>query len=126
MQVLPRRQQLVDGGILDTLVTAEGHPHVRQALDHGILTADGDPFSFGLDRILDGVAQYVERRAAQEEPPATIAEPAPAATDAHPKDPKVRAARAERREAERRLREAVKREREAVARAREKEGRGGG
>lgn len=122
----PEEIDRVTEHILDTLVTAEGHPHVRQALDHGILTADGDPFSFGLDRILDGVAQYVERRAVQEEPPAPVAEPTPAATDAHPKDPKVRAARAERREAERRLREAVKREREAVARAREKEARGSG
>src|SRR5690625_4854213 len=72
--------------ILDTLVTAEGHPHVRQALDGGILTAEGDPFSFGLDRILDGVALYVEKRAAQGEVP-TPAAPAPAATDAHPRDP---------------------------------------
>lgn len=129
--VSPDEIDRVTEHVLDTLVTAEGYPHVRQALDHGILTADADPFSFGLDRVLDGVALYVERRAEHAEPaPAATGEEAPAATDAYPRDPKVRAVSAERREAERalreaerRLRETVKREREAVARAREREGR---
>ncbi len=120
--------------ILDTLITAEGHPQVRQALDHGILTAESDPFTFGLDRVLDGIALYIEARPERgDDRPVTPSEPSAPATEAYPRDPKVRAARGERREAERavreaerRLREAVKREREAVARAREKEGRGSG
>lgn len=117
--------------ILDTLVTAEAFPAMRQALDGGVLTGDADPFGFGLERLLDGVALYVESRAAGSEPrvPSTEEWDATAA-DGFPKDPKVREARSVRRdaekavrEAERGLREAIKREREAVARARERKAR---
>lgn len=128
--VKPGDLDLVVERVLDTLVTADAFPTLRQALDAGVLSAEADPFVFGLERLLDGVSRYVEAR--DEGSPARVAEPAtgPVATEGFPKDPKVRAARTARREAEkaareaqRRLREAEKREREAVARARERAGR---
>ncbi len=114
--------------LMDRLVTAEQFPHLRRAIDAGVFTAEGDPLAFGLDRILDGVDLYLRARAdgaPAEVPPAPEVPPA---TDAFPKDAKVREARAARREAEKaareaakRVREALKREQEAVARARERE-----
>ncbi|HIZ35171.1 MAG TPA: TetR/AcrR family transcriptional regulator [Candidatus Ruania gallistercoris] len=115
---------------IDALVTAEQFPHLREAIEAGVFTADADPLTFGLDRMLDGVTSYVEARAGGA-PAAVPPERAePPATDAFPKDAKVRAARAARREAEKavheaqkKVREAVKREREAVQRARERQER---
>src|SRR5690625_226680 len=115
-------------GMIERLVTAEQFPYLRGAIDAGVFTADDDPLAFGLERILDGVELYVRSRA-EGAPAAMPTEPEdPPATDAFPKDTKVRAARIARREAEKaareaqkKVREAVKREREAVARARERE-----
>ena len=43
--------------ILDALVTADEFPFVRRALDEGVFlpTPGGDPFAFGLERVLDGI-----------------------------------------------------------------------
>ncbi|SED75157.1 TetR/AcrR family transcriptional regulator [Ruania alba] len=112
--------------MIDALVTEEQFPELRRAIDAGVFTADADPLAFGLERLLDGVALYVEARASGA--PADVPPPEEASTDAFPKDRKVREARSARREAEKgvreankKLREAVKREQEAVARAREHE-----
>ncbi|QOR71893.1 TetR/AcrR family transcriptional regulator C-terminal domain-containing protein [Ruania alkalisoli] len=117
--------------IVATLVTPEQFPALRQAIDAGVFTAHADPFAFGLERILDGVKQYVQARS--EGAPASVPTPSEDAdTDAFPKDPRVRAARSARREAqkavreaEKKLREAVKREQEAVGRARERQAKRG-
>ncbi|WP_147916316.1 TetR/AcrR family transcriptional regulator [Ruania zhangjianzhongii] len=115
---------------IDALVTAEQFPHLRPAIDAGVFTADADPLAFGLDRMLDGVGLYVDSRAGGAPPTVPQESLEPPATDAFPKDPKVRAARIARREAEKaareaqkKVREAIKREREAVARARERQER---
>lgn len=116
--------------ILDTLVTAEDFPRLRRALDDGVLSAEADPFSFGLDRLLDGVATFITSRT--EDAPALVSATASADDPAdHIDDAAVRSARTARRlaekdlrRAERQLDDAVKREREAVEHAREKQARG--
>ncbi|MGR0220304.1 TetR/AcrR family transcriptional regulator [Agromyces sp. ZXT2-6] len=59
--------QAIDDGrsaILDALVTAEQFPALRRAVDAGVFArADDDPFGFGLERVLDGVADYIDTRA---------------------------------------------------------------
>ena len=115
---------------IDALVTPEQFPHLRPAIDAGVFTADADPLAFGLERLLDGVGLYVDSRASGA-PSAVPQQPEePPATDAFPKDAKVRAARIARKEAEKaaresqkKVREAIKREREAVQRARERQER---
>lgn len=116
--------------MIATLVTPEQFPHLRPAIDAGVFTADADPLTFGLERMLDGVALYVESRSAGEPSTMPPEREQPPETDAFPKDAKVRAARIARREAEKaareaqkKVREAVKREREAVQRARERQER---
>ena len=47
--------------LFDRVVTAEEFPHLRAAIDAGVFTAPDDPFRFGFDRLLDGVALYIER-----------------------------------------------------------------
>jgi len=51
--------------MLDRLITAEQHPHVRRIVDAGAFgpgPGSGDPFAFGLDRVLDGVAVLLDSR----------------------------------------------------------------
>lgn len=51
--------------MLDRLITAEQHPHVRRIVDAGAFgpgSGSGDPFAFGLDRVLDGVAVLLDSR----------------------------------------------------------------
>jgi len=128
--VSPEELDRVSEHVLGSLVTAEAYPHLREALDSGIFTAPANPFSFGLERVLDGVATYLQDRSGGVADQVPRADEDTEVADAFPKDPKVRAARSARREAERavreaerRLREALRKEREAVARAREKAAR---
>ncbi len=105
--------------ILDALVTADEFPDVRAALDAGVFTGHTDPFSWGLDRLLDGVDGYLQLDPGSRAPVA----------GEHPVDPRllddkhVKAAAKERREAEKLLRDARKREREAIRHAAERGGR---
>ncbi len=99
--------------ILDSLVTADQFPDVRAALDAGVFTGDADPFSWGLERLLDGIERYLQTD------PASRATP----RGEHPVDPRaledkhVKVAAKERRDAEKLLRDARKREREAIRHA---------
>jgi len=77
-----------------------------------------DDFSFGLDRILDGIEYHVGRL--ETGAPPTHTERLPAALEP-PRDKAVREAAKARREAEKALREAQKREREAIKHALERE-----
>jgi AcrR family transcriptional regulator len=103
--------------VLQSLVTAEEFPFVKAALDDGAFSPvpDGNPFDFGLERLLDGIEAHLGGRS-----PVPIQR---APDDAATRDPKVREATKARREAEKQLREARKREREALVKARERAGR---
>ncbi|MGR0320139.1 TetR/AcrR family transcriptional regulator [Agromyces sp. ZXT2-3] len=111
--------QAIDDGrsaILDAFVTAEEFPALRRAVDAGVFAAvDDDPFGFGLERVLDGIAEHLARRAdgASPVPPAPPADPPEVSGDK-----RVREARKAVREAERRLRDARKAERLALREAR--------
>ena len=104
--------------LLERLVTAEGFPEVHAALGEGAFGPEGgDPFVFGLDRILDGIQHYLDTRPAD----AVVAPPvAPVDPPGVDHDPKVREAAKGVREAEKSLRDARKREREARKSARER------
>jgi AcrR family transcriptional regulator len=114
--------QAIDDGqsaILEAFVTADEFPALRRAVDAGVFRRGDDPFAFGLERVLDGVADYIAKRA-------DGTRPAPPPGDAEPPevgaDKRVREARRSVREAERRLRDARKLERQAVREARSRLG----
>lgn len=109
--------QAIDDGrsaILDAFVTAEEFPALRRAVDAGVFAHGEDPFAFGLERVLDGVADYVGKRASgtRPAPPERHREAAEVGADK-----RVREARKAVREAEKRLRDARKLERQAVKEA---------
>lgn len=109
--------QAIDDGrsaILDAFVTAEEYPALRRAVDAGVFREGEDPFAFGLERVLDGVADYIAKRAEIGRPaaPPRHHEPAEVAGDK-----RVRETRKSVREAEKRLRDARKLERQAVKEA---------
>lgn len=110
--------QAIDDGrsaILDAFVSAEEFPALRRAVDAGVFAHGEDPFAFGLERVLDGVADYIGRRADGVRPPAAVGgREAPEVAA----DKRVREARKSVREAEKRLRDARKLERQAVREAR--------
>ena len=110
--------QAIDDGrsaVLDAFVTAEEFPALRRAVDAGVFAEGEDPFAFGLERVLDGVADYVAKReqGPRPAPPAVPREPAEVSGDK-----RVRESRKAVREAEKRLRDARKLERQAVREAR--------
>jgi AcrR family transcriptional regulator len=111
---------------LAELVTPERFPYLSPLLAAGGYVAEpgtafedtDDDFSFGLERILDGIEYHVGR---VESGDAVVAgEPLPPALEL-PRDKRVREAAKARREAEKALREAQKREREAIRHALERE-----
>ena len=111
---------------LAELVTPERFPYLSPLLAAGGYVAvpgttpddSDDDFSFGLQRILDGIEHHVDRVGAEASP----ARPAPLPPQLElPRDAKVREAAKARREAEKALREAQKREREAIKHALERE-----
>lgn len=104
--------------LLRVLVTPAEFPLVHAALLEGVFgpDAEGDPFAFGRDRVLDGVEAMLSGQ--------VVPRPKPAHTDPldeqAARDPKAREATKARREAEKVLREARKREREQLRNARER------
>lgn len=102
--------------ILEQLVTPTEFPLVHAALLEGAFapTENGNPFSVGLERVLDGIGLYLEGRSPAAPAPVDPLELAAA------RDPKVKEATKARREAEKTLREARKREREQIRNARER------
>lgn len=116
----PPERTAEEAQLMASLVSEEAFPHLTESVRAGFMESKVNPFEFGLTLLLDGIGDYIARRAAG----APRAEPfASSPTGAHPKDAAVRAARQARREAETALREAQKREREAIKRAREREQR---
>ncbi|GAA1059633.1 TetR/AcrR family transcriptional regulator [Agromyces bracchium] len=110
--------QTIDDGrsaVLDAFVTAEEFPALRRAVDAGVFREGEDPFAFGLERVLDGVAEYIARRAGGDRPaPPPVSRETPEVAA----DKKVREARKSVREAEKRMRDARRLERQAVREAR--------
>jgi AcrR family transcriptional regulator len=110
--------QAIDDGrsaILDAFVTAEEFPALRRAVDAGVFREGEDPFAFGLERVLDGVADYIAKRAGGTRP---APPPRDDETQEIAADKRVREARKTVRDAEKRLRDARKLERQAVHEAR--------
>jgi AcrR family transcriptional regulator len=110
--------------LLDELVTSEEFPFVRRAIDAGAFApvSGGNPFAFGLERLLDGVELYLATAPSRPPKAASVPDPIEAAAA---RDQKYKEAVKLRREAEKSLREARKRERERFreARARAREAR---
>lgn len=46
--------------LFDTVITEDGYPFLRRAIDAGVFTSESDPFVFGFERGLDGLADYIE------------------------------------------------------------------
>ena len=61
------REQGIDGdaitrnedALFRTLITEDAYPHLRAAIESGVFLEESDPFSFALERGLDGVAAYI-------------------------------------------------------------------
>jgi AcrR family transcriptional regulator len=105
-----------DAALFATLITPEQFPAVAAAMEAGAFTpgAGGDPFVFGLERVLDGIEAYLGGRS-------PVAPPAidPLEKEAE-RDPRYKEAVKARREAEKKVREARKKERELLKAAKEK------
>lgn len=101
-----------EAALFSALVDRDAYPHVRAALDAGVLDAEDDSMLFGVARMLEGIGAYIERAgvpgAAAVEADASLA-PEDRAVSA---DKRVRAAEKAVREAEKTLRAARKNERQ--------------
>lgn len=103
------------------LISADGYPFLRAAIDEGVFLDDSDPFSFGVARSLDGVASYM---AAVDEGKSEPPRPWQTADDADiADDKKFREAQKAVRMAEKALRDARKLARLAARDARERRAR---
>ena len=115
----PAQITVQEAAIFESLITAEEFPALRRAVEAGVFLSEADPFTFGLERILDGIAAYMDalgsgRPHEPERPWHTLADADVAG------DKKVREARKQVREAEKALRDAQKLERVAVRDARDR------
>ena len=115
----PEEITVREDALFRALITPDGFPHLREAIDAGVFLEDNDPFAFGVRRALDGVAAYIadlESGAPREEVPAQEQTPAAGVEE----DKRVREARKAVRDAEKALRDARKLERQAVREAQER------
>ncbi|MBN0042339.1 TetR/AcrR family transcriptional regulator C-terminal domain-containing protein [Cellulosimicrobium cellulans] len=126
---------------LRELVDEVRFPYLRPLVESGAYAGEGqiDDTAWGLERLLDGLAVYVDARAAgapgagrdfrsSSTPPddgaddeAPVGGAVPVEVSVHVKDPKVKKATLKRRDAERRVREAQKKVRELEKALREAE-----
>ncbi|WP_238706972.1 TetR/AcrR family transcriptional regulator [Microbacterium lushaniae] len=118
----PEEISAYEDQLFASLITAEEYPALRRAVDAGVFRSEADPFRFGLDRTLDGIAAYIAEResGAAPVPSATWLEPAPAGVA---DDKRYREARKAVREAEKALRAARRLERQALTEARQRAAR---
>lgn len=118
----PEQITVREAALFDALISADGYPALREAVDAGVFVSEADPFQFGIERILDGVAAYLDALAAggrRPDRPSWLA-----LDDADVViDKKVRDAQKAVRDAERALRDARRLERTAVREARERRAR---
>lgn len=47
--------------LFDAVITVDGYPSLRRAIDAGVFTSESDPFDFGFERGLDGLEAYIDR-----------------------------------------------------------------
>lgn len=115
----PDEVTALEAALFDRVITAEEYPALRRAIDAGAFLAEGDPFRYGLERILDGVETYLGRldRGDGHEQQREWLDLDPVERFG---DKKLREAQKAVREAEKALREARKEERQAVRDARER------
>lgn len=57
-----------EDSLFRSLITADAFPALREAIDAGAFLDESDPFAFGLERSLDGVARYIDAAAAGTRP----------------------------------------------------------
>ncbi|MDW4571825.1 TetR/AcrR family transcriptional regulator [Microbacterium sp. M3] len=109
---------VLEDGLFRTLITGDAYPHLREAIDAGVFLDEADPFAFGLERSLDGVAAYIQSVA---EGRVVERSPFPVSGDAGiAADKKYREAQKAVRNAEKALRDARKLERQAAREARDR------
>ena len=115
----PDDLDLAGSAMLEEFVTPEQFPFVYQAVAEGVFSpvGGGDPFAFGLERVLDGIETYLAHAPHQPPKSAAAADPLDAVAV---RDQKYKEAVKSRREAEKALREARKRERERLREARDR------
>ena len=46
--------------LFDAVITVDGYPSLRKAIDAGVFTSESDPFDFGLELGLDGLEAYID------------------------------------------------------------------
>jgi len=100
------------------LIDQDAYPALRAAIEAGVFLDDGDPFAFGLDRSLDGVAAHISQRDAGAPPQRSVWEADDDAAIAG--DKRYREAAKRVREAERALRDARRAARQTAREARER------
>ena len=54
-----------EDALFRALISADGYPELRAAIEAGVFLDDSDPFRFNLERSLDGVATYIDRVASE-------------------------------------------------------------
>ncbi|MET0828690.1 MAG: TetR/AcrR family transcriptional regulator [Microbacterium sp.] len=108
-----------EAALFDALISAEEFPALRQAVDAGVFLSAADPFTFGFERVLDGVAAYLDVISADGRRPLRPSWVVLADADVAG-DRKVREAHKAVRDAEKALRDALKLERIALRDARER------
>lgn len=104
-----------EAALFDRVITADEFPSLRRAIDGGVFIEESDPFRFGLERMLAGVAEYVTRLEGGEQ--AETYEPVATEPEAVLDDKKVKEARRAVQAAEKALRLARKEERAALREA---------
>lgn len=118
----PEQITVHEAALFDALISADGYPALREAVDAGVFVSEADPFQFGIDRILDGVEAYLDALAAGGGRPARpswlVLDDADVASDK-----KVREAQKAVRQAEKALSDARRLERAAVRDARDRRAR---
>ena len=115
-----------EAALFDRVISAEEFPALRRAIDGGVFTDEGDPFRFGLQRILDGVESYITGNGSAGAGTDMPQEWVHAESEQVAADKRVREARKAVREAEKALRLARKDERIALRDAGERAARAAG
>lgn len=105
--------------LYDRVITAEEFPALRRAIEEDVFLSPADPFRFGVERLLDGVAAYISALDRGEEH-APVAEWIDLDPVELAGDRRVREAQKAVREAEKALRAAHKLERQALREAGER------